>query len=69
MINMDRLFGSGLITTMFGVAVLIFTGSLIWTGKSNASEVSGWFAFGCMLIRSRDTILGLPLIDEDKNQP
>lgn len=64
---MDRLFGSGLVTTLFGLAALVFTGSLIWTGKSTPSELSGWFAFGCMLLRSKDSILGLHLIDEEKN--
>jgi hypothetical protein len=56
---MKRLFKEGLFTTILGICVLIFTGAMLWTGKHTPTELSGWFVFGCTLIRAKDSLIGL----------
>lgn len=56
---MKRLVKQGLITTLMGVGIIIFTGAMIWTGKSSAAELGGWLALGIMLLRSKDSLIGL----------
>lgn len=59
---MKRLYKEGLITTILGVSVLIFSAASIWKGKAGAEEMSGWIALGLMFLRSKDSLIGL----EDK---
>jgi hypothetical protein len=56
---MKRLYTEGLITTLIGLLVIIFSGAMIWTGKASAESMSGWLAFGIMFLRSKDSILGI----------
>lgn len=56
---MDRLFVKGLITTILGVAVLVFCAVMLYQEKQSAESLSGWFAFALTLLRANDSILGI----------
>ena len=62
---MKRLIKQGLITTILGLLVIVFSGAMIYTGKASAESMSGWLAFGTMFLRSKDSILGLPKEEEN----
>lgn len=55
----ERLLNKGLVTTILGLGVLIFCGVLMYQGKQTANDLSGWFAFGLMLLRAKDSLIGL----------
>lgn len=57
---MKRFYKEGLITTILGLLVIIFSGAMIYTGKASAESMSGWLAFGTMFLRSKDSLIGLP---------
>ena len=61
----NRLVKEGLITTILGLIVIIFSGAMIYTGKSSAGEMSGWLAFGIMFLRSKDSLIGLSKGEEN----
>lgn len=61
---MKRLIKEGLITTILGLGVLIFCGVLMYQQKQTAGDLSGWFAFGLMLLRAKDSLLGLDKKEE-----
>lgn len=54
---MNRLIKQGLITTILGLLILVFCGVLMYQEKSSASELSGWFGLGLMLLRAKDSLL------------
>lgn len=54
----ERIF-KNYVTTLIGLGLIIFCGVLVFSGKANIEEVSGWFATGTLLIRSKDSILNL----------
>lgn len=56
---MKRIYKEGLITTTLGLGIIVFSGALIWTGKSDASSLSGWLALGILFLRSKDSLIGL----------
>tara|TARA_R100001510_G_C7645580_1_gene202933 strand:- start:1187 stop:1372 length:186 start_codon:yes stop_codon:yes gene_type:complete len=56
----DRLF-SNYITTILGVLILIFCGVMIYTEKSDVEDMSGWLAVGLMFLRSKDSLIALPV--------
>jgi hypothetical protein len=56
---MERLYKKGLVTTLIGLLILIFSGTMIWTGKEGAEAMSGWIALGLMFLRSKDSLIGL----------
>jgi hypothetical protein len=60
-----RLIKEGLITTILGLIVIIFSGAMIYTGKASAGEMSGWLAFGIMFLRSKDSLIGLSKGEEN----
>lgn len=62
---MKRLYKEGLITTILGLGVIVFTGLMIYTGKSSAGELSGWLALGIMFLRSKDSLIGIESKDEN----
>jgi len=62
---MKRLYKDGLITTILGLGIIVFTGLMIYTGKSSASDLSGWLALGIMFLRSKDSLIGLESKDEN----
>jgi type IV secretory pathway VirB2 component (pilin) len=54
-----RLIKTGIITTLLGVSIIIFSGAMLWTGKASAESLSGWLALGIMFLRSNDSLIGL----------
>lgn len=56
---MKRLVKEGLVTTMIGISIIIFSAAMIWTGKSNATDMSGWIATGLLFLRSKDSLIKL----------
>jgi hypothetical protein len=60
---LDRLFKSGLMTTILGFVIIILSIVMIYTHKSNITEVSGWLGLGLAFLRSKDTLIGI----KDKN--
>ena len=56
----NRLFGSGLITTMLGLVILILCGVLLYQQKSTAGELSGWLTVAVLFLRSKDSLISLP---------
>ena len=62
---MKRIYKEGLITTILGLGIIIFSGALILTGKSDASSLSGWLALGILFLRSKDSLIGLGSKDEN----
>ena len=55
----DRLFGRGLITTIIGLSIILFTGLMIWTQKATPEAMAGWIALGLVFLRSKDTLINL----------
>lgn len=53
----ERLLNKGLATSLLGVGVLVFCGVLLYQEKQTAGDLSGWFAFGLMLLRAKDSLL------------
>jgi hypothetical protein len=53
----ERLLTKGLATTLLGVCILVFCGVLLYQEKQTAGDLSGWFAFGLMLLRAKDSLL------------
>lgn len=62
---MKRLYKEGLITTILGFGIIVFTGLMIYKGKASASDLSGWLALGIMFLRSKDSLIGLGSKDEN----
>lgn len=50
---------NNLVTTILGLGVIIFCGVLMYQQKQTAGDLSGWFAFGLMLLRAKDSLLGI----------
>lgn len=53
----DRLINKGLITSLLGVCILVFSGVLIYQGKQTASDLSGWMSTALILLRAKDSLL------------
>lgn len=53
----DRLLNKGIVTTILGLGVLIFSGILIYQGKQTASDLSGWMTLAMILLRAKDSLL------------
>ena len=54
-----RLIGNW-ITTLLGLFILGFCLLMIYKGKQNAEQLSGWLAVGVLFLRSKDSLIGLP---------
>jgi hypothetical protein len=61
---MNRITKSGLVTTLLGISIIIFCGSMLWTEKASAESLAGWLALGIMFLRSKDSLIGLGKRDE-----
>lgn len=61
---MERIFKKGLITTIIGLMIIIFSGVIIYQGKSSAGEMMGWLTTGLLFLRSKDSLIGIPKSDE-----
>lgn len=59
-----RLF-SNWVTTLLGVAILLFCLVMIYQQKQSAEELSGWLAVGILFLRSKDSLIGLPSKEEN----
>lgn len=55
----NRLTGEGLITTILGIVILIFSGLSIWFNKMEADDAAGWITTGLIFLRSKDSLLNL----------
>lgn len=55
---MDRLFKSGLVTTILGMSIII-TSIVLWTMGKDYEEVAGILAVGLLFVRSKDSLIGL----------
>jgi hypothetical protein len=55
---------NNLTTTLLGLGILVFCGVLMYQEKSTPSELSGWFGLGLMLLRAKDSILGIDKKDD-----
>jgi hypothetical protein len=56
---MKRLVKEGLITSLIGIGIIIFSGAMIWTAKATPTDMSGWIATGLLFLRSKDSIINL----------
>jgi len=61
---MDRLYRKGFVTTFIGLSILSFCGVMLWTQKATVDELSGGFDLGVLLVRSKDSLLGIPVDDQ-----
>jgi hypothetical protein len=48
------------VTTIIGLIILAFCLLLIYTGKANAQDLSGWMLTGLLFLRSKDSLINLP---------
>ena len=55
----NRLFKEGKISTILGVILLVFAGIMLYLGKIDYLGFSGMFATVMMLLRVKDTALGV----------
>lgn len=55
----DRLFKSGLATTILGVGILIFAAVLMYQQKAGPIELTGWLGIGLLFLRSKDSLIGV----------
>lgn len=59
----ERMFKSGLITTLLGFIIILISVFMVYTHKFNLMEISGWLSLGLAFLRSKDTLIGF----KDKN--
>ena len=55
----NRLF-SNYVTTILGLLMLIFCGTMIFMEKAAIEDMSGWMTTGLLLLRSKDSLIALP---------
>lgn len=55
----NRLIKEGLVTTILGIIIIIFSGAMIWTGKATPTDMSGWIATGLLFLRSKDSLIDI----------
>lgn len=56
---MKRLIKDGIYTSIIGAFVLIFVMLMLWYGKATTTEMSGWLAFAGVMLRAKDSLIGL----------
>lgn len=64
---MNRLYKTGLFTTILGLAIIVFAGVMIYQGKSSGTEMLGWLSTGILFLRSKDSLIGIPKTNDDIN--
>lgn len=62
----DRLFKSGLITTIIGTIIIILSVFMIYSQKYSMVDISGWLGLALAFLRSKDTLIGIK--DKNKNE-
>ena len=55
----NRLFKEGKISTILGLVLLVFAGAMLWFGKIDYLGFSGLLGTVLMLLRVKDTALGI----------
>lgn len=56
---MKRLIKDGIYTSIIGGLVLLFVMLMLWHGKATTTEMSGWLAFAGVMLRAKDSLIGL----------
>jgi len=56
---MKRLTKTGIVTTIVGLSLIVFSGIMLYTGKATSTETAGFFALGAMMLRSNDSLIGI----------
>lgn len=54
-----RLYTEGILTTILGIAGLVFSAVMIYTGKATAGDMAGWIATSLLFLRSKDSLIGI----------
>lgn len=62
----DRLFKSGIATTMLGVVFMGIAAYLYISKDHNEIEAGAVAALGVMFLRSKDSLIGIPSKDESE---
>jgi hypothetical protein len=60
---LDRLFKSGLMTTLIGFVIIIVSIIMFYTHNTKFVEIVGWLGLALAFLRSKDTLIGF----SDKN--
>lgn len=65
-----RMYKEGLVTTLIGLAILIFTAVITYQGKDDPLIIIPWLGISLLFLRSKDSLIGLPKDDNwKKNLP
>ena len=51
---------SNYVTTIIGLLIMGFCITMIYTGKAENTEMSGWLAVSLLFLRSKDSLIALP---------
>lgn len=54
-----RLF-SNYVTTILGILIIIFCGTMIFMEKATVEDMAGWLTTGLLFLRSKDSLIALP---------
>jgi hypothetical protein len=55
---LDRLFKSGLMTTLIGTFIIIVSIIMFYTHNAQFSDIIGWLGLALAFLRSKDTLIG-----------
>lgn len=64
---MKRLTKTGIITTIVGLLLIGFSGVMLYMGKATTTETAGFFALGGMMLRSKDSLIGIKDKEDGKS--
>ena len=56
---MERLFKNGIITTILGIVILIFSAYMWASSKATNEEAMMWAGYGFIFLRSKDSLIGI----------
>lgn len=59
-ITMKKRLFSNYVTTILGLLILIFCGTMIFMEKATIEDMSGWMTTGLLFLRSKDSLIALP---------
>ena len=54
---------SNYVTTIVGLLIMAFCLVMIYTGKADSTDMSGWLAVSLLFLRSKDSLIALPKDD------
>jgi len=55
----ERLFKTGLVTTLIGTGIILISIVLLYTHKASITEIVGWLGLSLTFLRSKDTLIGI----------